>query len=79
LPFAELLNTIENDLEKLHVYPVVWQPPPGSWEAMSSAPDYTDINRWETNGKAITDYAMVTEDGFRYSGIVYAGDFFMTT
>ena len=54
IPFAEMLNTIEENCEELRVWHFLpWVGARKTWTYGQRAPDYADINRWETNGQTV--------------------------
>lgn len=52
IPFADMLNTIEENLKKLQNYgnSTVGE---FTWYPALHAPDHMDINRWETSGQLV--------------------------
>jgi len=73
IPFAELLNRVENDLEALRAVEVSGWLPGRIWAAMDPAPTYQDINRWEQNGKTIAEALMRVPQAWQYCGMERTG------
>jgi len=73
IPFAELINQVEKDLDALKAVDVPGWLPGREWNGMDPAPTYQDINRWERNGKAIVEVLGMIPPGWRYCGTEYTG------
>lgn len=53
--FADLLNTVEQNLARLMAYwqNHPWEGKPAEWVPAGPGPTFEDINRWERNGQAV--------------------------
>lgn len=74
IPFAEVLNSIEQNLSELKVFDIAWISKEVVWQPYGNAPDYTDINRWETNGQTLENTINISKDFFIKSGTFKIGN-----
>lgn len=74
IEFAENLNRIENNIEKLKVFiPIGWEETKTNWK-YNDPFDYRDANRLESNLFHLYLYAKGNIDNFRYCGMYTCGD-----
>ncbi|GHU90265.1 hypothetical protein FACS1894202_09760 [Clostridia bacterium] len=77
LPFTYSLNAVECNLRALHLLRHEWTDFSGVWEVGQPLPDYTDINRWERNGKSLDDALVRLQSVYLRCGAVVSGaDFY---
>lgn len=74
LPFADFLNTVERNLQRLYAFPITdWIKKDVHWQPTAKSPDYTDINRWEFNGRLVDRMIINTQNWMVSCGVPAVG------
>jgi hypothetical protein len=71
---AAFLNAIETAMNALRVFPVPWNDKIVTWLPGARAPNYEDVNRWESNGREIELAMRRARTAWAYSGEMFSGE-----
>jgi hypothetical protein len=78
LPFADFLNKLESNIEKVKLFGVKWLGIKKVYAPYGNAPDFSDINRWEQNGATLENVINVSKENFIKCGAFSTGNIRLT-